>query len=247
MFIKEHRNKSDESRKTGSTLFVCNASTSLTGNDSKTLEVYLKHLFRKFGEIEGVSVGSLADEEDAASKPVFAHVVFESKKSVKAALRAGAFSAEEAAAALEAAEPPPTGLEGIIHKYRSQRLSFEDIENNANIQMAAFEKMEEEEKLERERKRANPVDADGFTLVTYKKQAAPQPADGGEGVGRSGKKRGGAARGRTRNKKKTELTNFYRFQMREAKRDQLQELRRRFEEDKARVARLREGRRFKPF
>jgi len=66
-------------------------------------------------------------------------------------------------------------------------------------------------------------------------------------VGRSGKKRGGAARGRTRNKKKTELTNFYRFQMREAKRDQLQELRRRFEEDKARVARLREGRRFKPF
>ncbi|CAM9175685.1 unnamed protein product, partial [Heterosigma akashiwo] len=27
MFIKEHRNKSDESRKTGSTLFVCNAST----------------------------------------------------------------------------------------------------------------------------------------------------------------------------------------------------------------------------
>jgi hypothetical protein len=53
---------------------------------------------------------------------------------------------------------------------------------------------------------------------------------------------------RTRAKRKSyELRNFYRFQQKAERMSRLAELRRRFEEDKARVARLKEARKFKPF
>lgn len=54
---------------------------------------------------------------------------------------------------------------------------------------------------------------------------------------------------RIRNKKgkEKELKNFYRFQMREDKQSKLVELRKKFEEDKARVAKMKANRSFKPF
>lgn len=48
-------------------------------------------------------------------------------------------------------------------------------------------------------------------------------------------------------KKQTELKNFYRFQMREERIAKLDSLRKKFEEDKAKVARMKEARKFKPF
>jgi len=43
------------------------------------------------------------------------------------------------------------------------------------------------------------------------------------------------------------LNDFYRFQKRENKREALTELRRKFEEDKKRIAKLKENRKFKPY
>ncbi|XP_059469879.1 ribosomal RNA-processing protein 7 homolog A [Neocloeon triangulifer] len=48
-------------------------------------------------------------------------------------------------------------------------------------------------------------------------------------------------------KAKKELLNFYTFQIRESKMNHLAELRQKFEEDKKRVAQLRQSRRFRPF
>lgn len=48
-------------------------------------------------------------------------------------------------------------------------------------------------------------------------------------------------------KKSTELKNFYRFQIRDDKMKQLDVLRKKFEEDKERVAKMKENRKFKPF
>jgi len=48
-------------------------------------------------------------------------------------------------------------------------------------------------------------------------------------------------------RKKKELLNFYRFQQRETQRERIADLRRAFEEDKERVAAMRQRRRFKPF
>ncbi len=60
--------------------------------------------------------------------------------------------------------------------------------------------------------------------------------------------RRGSAHQRSRTKKKdTELKNFYRFQIRDDKMKQLDTLRKKFEEDKERVAKMKDARKFKPF
>ena len=48
-------------------------------------------------------------------------------------------------------------------------------------------------------------------------------------------------------KKSTDLKNFYRFQIREDKKNHLLELRQKFEQDKQRIAVLKANRKFKPF
>jgi ribosomal RNA-processing protein 7 len=48
-------------------------------------------------------------------------------------------------------------------------------------------------------------------------------------------------------KKDTELKNFYRFQVREEKMKQLDQLRKKFEEDKKKVERMKATRKFNPF
>ncbi len=80
-------------------------------------------------------------------------------------------------------------------------------------------------------------DEDGFQLVSKKHTARS-----------SGNTRASKRRGRTRNKKNgagTELKDFYRFQLRENKRNKLSELRERFNEDKERVEHLRSNKKFK--
>ncbi|CAG8817060.1 25808_t:CDS:2, partial [Dentiscutata erythropus] len=47
--------------------------------------------------------------------------------------------------------------------------------------------------------------------------------------------------------KNKELPDFYRFQMRESKRNKHVELRKKFEEDKKKIERLKAARRFKPY
>jgi ribosomal RNA-processing protein 7 len=48
-------------------------------------------------------------------------------------------------------------------------------------------------------------------------------------------------------KKQTELKGFYRFQIKEEKMRDLESLRKKFAEDKERVAKMKEQRKFKPF
>jgi hypothetical protein len=48
-------------------------------------------------------------------------------------------------------------------------------------------------------------------------------------------------------KKNLELKNFYRFQIRDEKMKQLDMLRKKFEEDKQKVAKMKESRKFRPF
>jgi len=60
-------------------------------------------------------------------------------------------------------------------------------------------------------------------------------------------RRGGAPRARKQSKKTTELKNFYRFQIKDEKIKDLDNLRKKFAEDRERVAKMKEQRKFKPF
>lgn len=76
------------------------------------------------------------------------------------------------------------------------------------------------------------MDDDGFqTVVNTKKRSAAAAED----LARPSKKQ-----------KAKEVPQFYRFQMREKKRDQLKSLRERFEEDRAMVEKLKKANKFKP-
>lgn len=92
--------------------------------------------------------------------------------------------------------------------------------------------------------------ADGFTLVSkgrrHRVEEAAVVEAGGVGTG-------GMATWESDNQKRKKkrgsliMSDFYAFQKAEAKIDRLSELRKRFEEDKARIAKLRSTRTFKPY
>ena len=82
------------------------------------------------------------------------------------------------------------------------------------------------------------MDDDGFIMAKPRKKRKRQ---GTTPVHAKGVKR---SRSSTKNK---ELKNFYRFQMREEKRSKLAELRKKFEEDKEKIAQMKAARKFKPF
>jgi ribosomal RNA-processing protein 7 len=56
-----------------------------------------------------------------------------------------------------------------------------------------------------------------------------------------------SASGKKKQKKHTELTNFYHYQLKQQRVQDLDNLRKKFAEDKEKVSRLKEQRKFKPF
>ncbi|KAJ9479203.1 Ribosomal RNA-processing protein 7 [Pseudozyma hubeiensis] len=148
----------------------------------------------------------------------------------------------------------PTGLSHLLSTYTLSRPSLPDISAFANSVISLYNY-----------RRAHPLprrigvrgvtlgpsgellDEDGFIIVQrtpgggkYGRAGASADAGGSVGVAKHGFKENDK-------KKSTGLEDFYRFQMRERKREELAGLRRRFEEDKAKVEKLKSGRRFKPY
>ena len=127
--------------------------------------------------------------------------------------------------------------------------------------MQRFE-ADEAARKEEEEARHNQMDADGFVLVTRKRSGRSTTTDASTGakvgVATAGMERhiadevggddadgGGGKRGRKKKKSK-EMTDFYHFQAHEKKREGLMRLREQFEADKARIAKMRADRKFKP-
>ena len=83
------------------------------------------------------------------------------------------------------------------------------------------------EKSKRLKEKRNQPDEDGFITVVHSTKTNES----------NGKKR----------KKKGELVNFYRFQQKENKMKELDELRKKFELDKKKIEEMKNQRKFKPF
>jgi len=135
----------------------------------------------------------------------------------------------------------------MIAEHRKQRPGNETLRTQVDLWMGNWER----EKAENERAvEAAAEAAEGWTLVTGKKGAG--------GSGKSVSASGVVARGIAKNKAlglgaaagvvkhKAQVDDFYRFQKREAARDQLLLLREQFEQDKQKVAKLKAARKFKP-
>jgi ribosomal RNA-processing protein 7 len=254
LYLKEHKSSAKK------TLFVGNVDYA-KGRNADEIDSIIRLLFEPFGSIESILLS--ADTVNVADdKSRFVHVEFSSKNSVKAALSAPESAFREAS--LNVAEQ--YGLEATstvdmststssssqhLPSSSSKKSFMKDIRksflfpyvspNELDLELTEFmQSFEEAEVAERKlrEKRSREADEDGFIQVKPR----------GKKKRKEGDKRGtGDTRSRNKKKKTGELQNFYRFQMRDQKVKKLDDLRKKFEEDRAKIADLKASRKFNPF
>lgn len=240
-YYKKHVQKADknddgdeEEDTSNRTLFAVNIPFSYDYND-------VSQVFSCFGDVESVifhstskcttTPGQLTSHRAAASAAKQARVIFLEEEAVERALHTSVTA------------PQPhhvgsceTGMEKWMKFYNTIRPESETLQFQVDKFMEAFDMRTKQEKAELA---AGPVvDADGWTVVRTnnpkKKRKLPSMK---EDVVMSKKKK----------KTSEKVVHFYRHQQRQEKREQLAELRRKFEEDKLKLAKMKESRQFNPF
>ncbi|CAM9365200.1 unnamed protein product [Ascophyllum nodosum] len=243
----------------------------------KTIEDRLRRAFSTCGIIAHVHVSPAGDlrqipeaKKGSATLSRYAHVCFSSPKGVQQALAleeipsgalVGKGSAGEDGDAedqsgdggKEREEAPDLetenrdengdqtcGYAALIQRHQRNFPPLQALQAEVDSTMARFEEDEAAEAARRKAKLDNPVDDDGFVTVTHKRKR-------GRNSGIPSHSDGTADAPIKKRKGSDKLTDFYRFQMRESRREQLAALRSKFEQDKARVAKMKQQRKFKPF
>ncbi|KAG6890105.1 hypothetical protein C0995_012055 [Termitomyces sp. Mi166 len=143
----------------------------------------------------------------------------------------------------------PSGLIHYTSLYDLLRPPLDAVKEHADSSILVYEYNLQKSKQKSEyRKGEAIVDDDGFTLVT-RGGAFGKTLGGGMGVASKHFQRTGQTSKRNRNAKKEakEKTDFYAFQKAEKQRSELMNLKKRWEEDKAKVEALKASRRFKPY
>ncbi|PCH40788.1 hypothetical protein WOLCODRAFT_131531 [Wolfiporia cocos MD-104 SS10] len=176
-----------------------------------------------------------------------AHVVFLDESSLSRAL-----SASAKARPWPTDSSVPTGLAHYRAQYDSLRPPLDAVKAHADTYMDLFE-YEQAKKKQQSKYRMGEaiVDDDGFTLVV---RGGAYGKTLGGGVGVASKRfqaeqagRGSGRGGRKNKKEKKEKDSFYSFQIHEKKRQELLDLKRKWEEDKAKVEKLKQSKKFKPY
>lgn len=220
IFIKEHAIRKQESNKpVGRTLFVTSIPPYANENG-------LKNAFALAGETEAIEF-----QTNSTQAFKIAYIVFKKLSGLTKALE------------LKELEPLSTnecpvnvGIEKWKQEYNNSILNHEELQKQVNEFMAVYDRLTEEEKL---REKQQKEDDEGWTVVT-KKGRSP-------GISRKENVENKITAKLHKGRKRKELKNFYRFQIRESKMNQIAKLREKFEEDKKRINAFKLSRKFKPF
>ncbi|KAF8330223.1 ribosomal RNA-processing protein 7-domain-containing protein [Amanita rubescens] len=144
----------------------------------------------------------------------------------------------------------PIGLSHYIAQYAALRPPLDAVKEHADSYIRVYdyeqEKMKQKSKY---RKGEAIVDEDGFTMVV-RGGAYGRTLGGGVAVASKKFQQTGVANeksARKRRKAGEDKGGFYAFQKAEKQRNALIELKRKWEEDKAKIEKLKESRRFKPY
>ncbi|XP_066531328.1 ribosomal RNA-processing protein 7 homolog A [Hoplias malabaricus] len=245
MCIKEHRVRSEKNvnRPLDRTLFVLNIPPYCS-------QSVVKEMFSQFGPVQSVELcekpGS-EPENTGLSKyftPVpkkcfkVGYIVFKNASSVAAA-KAHPFDSPLIVSTEE--KPVLTGLKKWIYEYRQSLVKPEALQDAVDEFMNKYDKTKEEEatRLQMEAEQMQ-EDEEGWVKVTK----------GGKGV--KARPHSEAANMRTlkkedKKKNRKELLNFYTWQRRDTQKEHIAQLRKKFEEDKQRIALLRAQRKFRPY
>lgn len=234
--MKQHTVRGENKNKPGDrTLFVLNVPPFVDEN-------FLAELFVKAGKVSRIQLcdkpmsneknieSDLFCEEPKIGYKV-AYVVFESPESLNKAL--------------QIKELKPTGnypkiTSGVtkwIKDYNNSIPNMKDLKSKINLYMENYDR-QMKEKIESE-KALTEADDEGWITVT--KQSKKSGFERKESVTNK------IAMNKAAHQEKKELKNFYTFQIRESKMNHIIGLRQKFEEDKKKIALLKQSRRFKPF
>lgn len=195
-----------------------------------------------------------------------AHITFSTDAGLQKALLLSTLAPWQSASSL------PSGLSFLLQRHQCLRPPLASVRTHADSVIGQFEWRLKHPQKKRSRIEAvsqgpngELLDADGFTIVqSTGKYGRTTEAAGGASVrvarsraqntALAGRRRRGGAddgdgepEGREKKKKKIELEDFYRFQRREAKREELADLRAKFQADQEKIKKLKANRTFKPY
>ncbi|KAI6015585.1 ribosomal RNA-processing protein 7-domain-containing protein [Pisolithus marmoratus] len=140
----------------------------------------------------------------------------------------------------------PRGLARYRALYDEQRPPLDIVKAHADTAMELYEyKLAKSRRKSTYRKGEAIVDEDGFTLVT-RGGAYGKTLGGGVAVA-SKQFQATSKTGSKKKKEPKEKTSFYAFQKAEKQRQAIVDLKKNFEADKARIEKLKQSRRFKPY
>ncbi|CAG0913638.1 unnamed protein product [Notodromas monacha] len=241
--IKEHKvRKSCLEKPLGRTLLVTEVPPSFT------IDV-IKHIFSNFGDIlevifqakptvhaatMSISTNYPSFDDQSLRGYKVAYVVFSEAEAVSKAL-SHVFNTPFLVSSVDNFA---NGLQSFVMKYNAELVDEESLLLEAKQFLKGYD---EEENLRKEQEKSmGEPDEDGWVTV-----------------GSRGSKRGGFSRsealtmkiGEAEKKKraKKELVNFYTFQIRESKMKNIEEIQKRFEQDKRRIEMMKQSRRFRPY
>ncbi|XP_075940231.1 ribosomal RNA-processing protein 7 homolog A [Anarhichas minor] len=246
LYLKEHKVRAEKSshRPLDRTLFVLNMPPYCS-------EGVVKELFSQFGCVQSVELrdhpGSSKESGPKLSrffKPAdkqgfkVGYIVFQNPSSVSAAK-----SHPHDAPLVVCTEQRQvrTGAQKWIQQYTESFSHPEKLQQIVDSFMEGYDKRKEEEAdKKREEAEQQQEDEEGWVKVTR----GPK--------GTKGRPHSEAANKRTlqkemRKKKRKELLNFYTWQHRNTQKEHIADLRKKFEEDKQRIALLRAQRQFRPY
>ncbi|CAL9693633.1 unnamed protein product [Knipowitschia caucasica] len=245
LYVKEHKVRDEKSsrRPLDRTLFVLNVPPYCT-------KAVTERLFSQFGKVTSVELrdqpGSSQQEINLshifrpAEKHGFkvAYIVFENSSSIKVAK---SHPPTEPIVVSTEDHPVKTGIQKWIQNYKKSQIQPDKLKGIVDSFMEDYDKRKEEEaekrRIEEEQQQD---DEDGWVKVTKGHKGAKARPHSEKANQRTLAKE-------IRKKKRKELMNFYTWQHRNTQKEHIAELRKKFEEDKQKIALLRAQRKFKPY
>ncbi|XP_003228325.1 ribosomal RNA-processing protein 7 homolog A isoform X2 [Anolis carolinensis] len=243
LYVKEHkvREDKDHNRPQNNTLFVLNVPPYCT-------EECLSRLFSGFGSVQSVELCEkpmLGEKKKppktkffGATKPLgfqVAYVVFKSPAGVQAAK---SVSTDEPLVISSNKHPVQTGIQKWIANYAALIVNPVELKTEVDAFMQAYDQKIAKEEAKAEKEDGVP-DEEGWVKVTRKGRRPGLPRTEAANLR--------ALEREKRKRARKELLNFYAWQHHETKREHIAQLRKKFEEDKQKIALMRAQRKFRPY
>ncbi|KAJ6656318.1 hypothetical protein lerEdw1_003821 [Lerista edwardsae] len=243
LYVKKHqvREDTDPNRPPDRTLFVLNVPPYCT-------EECLSRLFSGCCSVQSVELcgkPSLGEKKEAPKSKFFhnkacqgfqvAYVVFKSPAGLQSVK---SLSTQGPLVISSDSHPVRTGIHKWIAKYEASVVNPAELKAEVDAFMQAYDQKVAEEEAKAEKEDGVP-DEEGWVKVTRKGRRPGLPRTEAANLR--------ALEREKRKRARKELLNFYAWQHRETKREHIAHLRKKFEEDKQKIALMRAQRKFRPY